>query len=725
LNRGALALPTLLTTSLLLVVAAAAAQAKTINVNALDDPSGAGGCLSGGQCSLRQAVGAASTGDVIALGSGTYSLTQGTNIVVANSLVFEGAGVGSTTIDGSENINGNSAQVRILKVATGGAAVTIENLTFTGGDDGADENCCSGPTFNLNGGGAIFNQSGDLTLQNLAFADNTGSILGGAVSNSGTLQMHNVSFTSDEAVFGGGLFSRGNVTAAGVTFENDATGATDQAAVYLLSGTAGFTNTTVVGSGGASSRGGGIHNSGATLTLTSDTLSNNIRGSLQTDQGASTSVANTIIGNGFSDGDGDCVASGLANGNGGSTATAITHDLGNNLDQDNSCNLTAEGDVPNVDPMLGPIADNGGPTRTEALQVGSPAIDAGNPATCPPTDQRGVTRDSKCDIGAYEYVAPQTGTGDPPPSAPPGSPALSTAPPSLPTASAPAVGITGASFAGSVDPNGLATQVTFEYGLDSRYRAAGTSGPVYDQSTAPQSIGADFSSHAIGPIPVTDLIPNAIYHVRLVATNSLGTAFSPDVAFTTAKSSPPGSPTLGRTFNVSVVKGLVLIKINGKFVPLTELRQIPAGSQIDARHGSLELFTATSAKGKLQHGTFGGAIFKLTQARSGLTTLSLVEDAFKGAPSYSACKAHKAGEASAAALSSNTLQLLHASAHGKFRTSGRYSAATVRGTIWTVADRCDGTLTRDITDSVLVNDFVRHKTIILRAGQSYLARARP
>jgi hypothetical protein len=374
--------------------------------------------------------------------------------------------------------------------------------------------------------------------------------------------------------------------------------------------------------------------------------------------------------------------------------------------------------------MLGAIGDNGGPTRTEALQAGSPAIDAGNPATCAPIDQRGVARDSKCDIGAYEFVAPQTGTGNPPPPSP-GPSAPSAAPPSLPTASAPAVGITGASFAGAVNPNGLATQVTFQYGLDSRYRAAGTSGPVYDQSTAPQAIGADFSSHAVGPIAVTGLVPNAIYHVRLVATNSLGTAVSPDVAFTTAKSSPPGSPTLGRSFNVLVVKGLVLIKINGKFVPLTELRQIPAGSQIDARHGSLELITATGAKGKTEHGVFGGAIFKLTQARSGLTTLALVEGAFKGAPSYATCKAHKAGEASAAAVSSKTLQLLHASAHGKFRTSGRYSAATVRGTVWTVADRCDGTLTHVITDSVAVSDFVRHKAIILHAGQSYLALAKP
>ena len=95
---------------------------------------------------------------------------------------------------------------------------------------------------------------------------------------------------------------------------------------------------------------------------------------------------------------------------------------------------------------------------------------------------------------------------------------------------------------------------------------------------------------------------------------------------------------------------------------------------------------------------FGGAIFRLTQARGGanrgVTTLSLVENAFAGAPSYGTCKEHKAGDASAAAVSSNVLQLLHASAHGKFRTSGKYSAATVRGTKWLVQDSCAGTLTR-------------------------------
>jgi len=217
--------------------------------------------------------------------------------------------------------------------------------------------------------------------------------------------------------------------------------------------------------------------------------------------------------------------------------------------------------------------------------------------------------------------------------------------------------------------------------------------------------------------------------VRLVATNSDGMTVGPDVTFTTEAAPAPSAPTLGKTFNVAPVSGFVLIKINGKFVPLTGLDQIPSGAQIDARHGSLELVTSTGVKGKTQHGTFGGAIFRLTQERGGkskgLVTLSLLEGAFKGAPSYALCTRHKAADASAAAASSKTLQLLHASAHGKFRTKGRYSAATVLGTKWTIADRCDGTLVHDITDSVAVTDFVRHKTIILHAGQSYLARARP
>jgi hypothetical protein len=309
----------------------------------------------------------------------------------------------------------------------------------------------------------------------------------------------------------------------------------------------------------------------------------------------------------------------------------------------------------------------------------------------------------------------------------------STNAPAIASTASIARGSTTASFSGSVNPEGLATTAHFEYGLDPRYTGSGKI--VYDQSTQAETVGADLTSHAI-TASQSGLVPNALYHVRLVATNSAGTTFGPDVTFMTKKDATPSAPSLGKSFDVSA-KGLVLIKLHGKFVPLTELRKIPAGTVVNALHGTLTLTTVApggakksktkKGRAKTQTGAFGGAVFKVTQVRSGaskgLATVSIVEAAFKGAPTFASCKTHK-GKASATAVSKKVLQLLHASGHGKFRTKGRYAAATVRGTIWTTADRCDGTLIHSIKDSVSVNDLVRHKTIILRAGHSYLARAK-
>ena len=106
-------------------------------------------------------------------------------------------------------------------------------------------------------------------------------------------------------------------------------------------------------------------------------------------------LTNTIVANSISGG--DCYGS-------------IT-DGGHNLDSDGTCGLDpAKGSLPNTDPMLGPLQDNGGPTWTHALQPGSPAIDAGDNSQCPSTDQRGFYRHidgdgdgtAICDMGAYE-----------------------------------------------------------------------------------------------------------------------------------------------------------------------------------------------------------------------------------------------------------------------------------------------------------------------------------
>jgi hypothetical protein len=317
---------------------------------------------------------------------------------------------------------------------------------------------------------------------------------------------------------------------------------------------------------------------------------------------------------------------------------------------------------------------------------------------------------------------------------PPGSPMVATGAPSVKSSN-------GAALEGSVNPQGLPTTADYEYGLDSKFRA---SGPVYDQSTATQNVGSDFSSHTV-TATLSGLVPNALYHVRLVATNSAGTTLGPDATFTTKADPPPPPPKLGGSFNAEPVKGLVFVEINGKFVPITEVRQIPNGAIINALHGTVVLITAAGGNGPAkvsqaarakrkqpkakvttQKGTFGGAVFKVTQDHSGLATLSLVEGAhFPGAPTFASCKTHS-GKAAVAKVSKRTLQLLHGSDnHGKFRTKGRYAAATVRGTVWSIADRCDGTLTHVTRGTVVVSDLVRHKTITVHAGHSYLALAHP
>jgi hypothetical protein len=90
----------------------------------------------------------------------------------------------------------------------------------------------------------------------------------------------------------------------------------------------------------------------------------------------------------------------------GANQLPVMTSLGHNLDSGTGCGVTGAGDLSGVNPLLGPLASNGGPTQTMALLSGSPAIDAGDDGACPSNDQRGVTRPqgSHCDIGAYERV---------------------------------------------------------------------------------------------------------------------------------------------------------------------------------------------------------------------------------------------------------------------------------------------------------------------------------
>src|SRR5262249_13742496 len=134
---------------------------------------------------------------------------------------------------------------------------------------------------------------------------------------------------------------------------------------------------------------------------------------------------------------------------------------------------------------------------------------------------------------------------------------------------------------------------------------------------------------------------------------------------------------------------------------------IPVGSTVDTRAGVVELHDGAGHSAR-----FYGGIFKITLS-GGTIELTLTE---KLAP----CP--KRG-AHAAAKKPKTRKLW-GDGSGSFRTRGQYSAATVRGTKWLVQDSCAGTLTRVAKGAVLVRDNVRKRTIVLRAGKSYLAKPR-
>jgi hypothetical protein len=120
---------------------------------------------------------------------------------------------------------------------------------------------------------------------------------------------------------------------------------------------------------------------------------------------------------------------------------------------------------------------------------------------------------------------------------------------------------------------------------------------------------------------------------------------------------------------------------------------------------------------------FFAGIFQIKQRRARRARTNLV---LKGGNFRRTCGSGAAGRATRAPLqrSRRTVRRLWSNARGRFRTVGRSSAATVRGTIWLTQDRCDGTLTRVRRGRVVVRDFRARRTITLTAGEQYLARAR-
>lgn len=192
-------------------------------------------------------------------------------------------------------------------------------------------------------------------------------------------------------------------------------------------------------------------------------------------------------------------------------------------------------------------------------------------------------------------------------------------------------------------------------------------------------------------------------------------------AFSTAAAAAAApAPTFADTVVVAPVSGRVLVRTPGApySMRLTAARVVPVGTEIDTTAGRVTLTSANPQPGSVQSGQFFEGTFQVRQSRAGGGLVSLVlRDAITR---QSGCKS---SPAHAAALSKRLLGLLRGSAKGHFRTVGRFSAATVLGTNWGVRDRCDGTVTVVREGVVEVRDFVHHKTVVVRTGQTYLAMA--
>ncbi len=186
---------------------------------------------------------------------------------------------------------------------------------------------------------------------------------------------------------------------------------------------------------------------------------------------------------------------------------------------------------------------------------------------------------------------------------------------------------------------------------------------------------------------------------------------------------PPPPPTQPGTFN-AIPTGTILI--NGATVPSDQLFVLKVGDTVDATNGIL---TFTAADGST--GSFSStqptarrltsarrsaaelpAQFTIGQASDGVTTLTLAGGDF------GSC-----GSPRSLAVSKKPVRGLWGTAKGNFRTSARFSSATVRGTIWLVQDRCDGSLTQVVRGTVAVLDTARNKTVLVSDGGSYLAKS--
>lgn len=318
---------------------------------------------------ISKAVSKASSTDTVSVGAGTYSET----ISINKTLTLEGEATATTIIDGG----GTDFCVESDDVPSG-PTIIIRKFTI--------QNC-----EHVNTGAAIYVVGGfsspsltleDVYLYNNFISTDSGFGPGGVHFRSGnSLVLNRVTFENNSGPKGAALFieSSSDVTLNNVTFinNNSTVNPTDDGNYNLSQGGAIWTNSeTIIKNctfyNNVSSSGNAIYRSANTVTVTNSILT-----------GTGNDCSGTVTSGGY------------------------------NLVSDSSCSFASTGDVESVADMgLNMLADNGGEVQTMSLNSDSPALDAGNNATCDPTDARGESRPADgdndetatCDIGAYEVT---------------------------------------------------------------------------------------------------------------------------------------------------------------------------------------------------------------------------------------------------------------------------------------------------------------------------------
>lgn len=381
--------------------------------------------------------GSSDPGGGVANTSSTAVVTVDSCIVTGHVLTGGGRGGGLYNDASGSLIVTNSTISNNIAPGNGGGignnangTLTVTNCIVTGNSSGDD------------GGGIINNFDGSATVTGSVVSGNTTSDNGGGLNNNanGTFTVVDTTIsgnTSTGSGGGGGGFTNnfgGAMTVTGSTISGNSSAGSGGGVDSNANGPLTITNSTISGNTdtGAFGGGGGLYkNFGAAITLTNVTIIGNssLTGGSNIENNnpaGSLSLRNTIVANPAS---------------GSNCAGPLPTSLGNNLASDASCNLVAAGDLPNTNPLVGPLANNGGPTLTHALLVGSPAIDAAGGCPPPATDQRGVVRPQgpACDIGSFEaggVISTATPTSTPtvtstPTNTPPGPPSTATFTPTL------------------------------------------------------------------------------------------------------------------------------------------------------------------------------------------------------------------------------------------------------------------------------------------------------